>query len=1214
MKTKLSIHPPIVLGLVLILLLNSVVPVAAAPEAVNPQPNPAGRPLAVGPFIVSPNTYYANSTSVFTYTGSYVFDNNTPSGNKWFGWIRPISNSWANSYMTTKFNGQWIKVHYIRAGDAGGLHVWIDGVDVVGLNEYQGSCGDAHNSDCYSDWTSSTYTSGIHTVKLSGPAGWYTNVNFMYIQVGGTAHTTGPSLGVTGPLNTWINYNPTFTPACSDSVGVAEQYVSTYNGGWTSAITPTATSDVWVNCMDNAGYWSVGKVGTTYIDKTAPNAGGSVMITPTSPTKNPVSVTVPIGADTGGSGSRGINCTLNNSNVPTTDTTAQSCMVSVPSNGTVYYRTKDNAGNWSGLGSVNVTNIDTVSPNPGTVTTNAGISIWSQPGALVSVNPGTDTGLGTRYAWCKLEGGSFIHGSNATTPCTQTVNTPTSFYYYTEDLAGNVSATQSQAVTLIDGTAPLLTYTQTAGGNTWVSPGGVVWSDTSLTVEAAGNDPGGSGISATHCKLASEPGWASGTSTCQRTSYASDTFQYYGVDVAGNYNATSSSPLSLDLHIDHSLPVLGFAGALDGHGYLEPQTLTPNSSDTDTGIASQGVALSLQGPFTTSLLVDQSAEIFCQAADQVGNTRTASCGHVYVGDEPALSFAGANPNSFYGEGEVLTLTPNCTDMSGTGLASQGISLNAEGPFISSLTVNGTSTIYCQATDNTGLTNQGACGTIHYDLAAPTLSASAEITSPTNQPVKLTVLAQDPESGVAVTYCKLAEEASYTQSADGAPCERWAVANTTLYFYAKDQVGNESNTGSLAVANIDTTPPSLPTGSLAGSLLTVSATDSGSGITAYTVRRLVDPSRGLWQEVSRTDPASPEIALVAGALDGRDRVQVQALDAAGNVSPWYDSGIVIVAPVTQYYHLGDQLVAERRGEELVYLTANQLTSTTLVTDSQGELVSSVRYSPYGEDRYYQDGVLTTDKTYTGQREEAGLGLMDYNARFYDPSIMRFIQPDPIVPGIGEGGNPNAIGYLGTSTFSPLTVNYHENQFLEQLNLENRTRLQDPKFRHPPVPTNSIAFDRYAYSFNNPIRYTDPTGHCPFCVGVAVTLGAMTPVGWAAIGVTAIGIGLYIAVPGVREAVTTGIYEAGEAAVNGVDALLAKTNKKPQGSPLQTGGNKLTERTRKALGLTKDQAKQAVEGLKEWAGKENDFHGQIWPDGTITDPNTDEEIGNIKDFLP
>ena len=39
------------------------------------------------------------------------------------------------------------------------------------------------------------------------------------------------------------------------------------------------------------------------------------------------------------------------------------------------------------------------------------------------------------------------------------------------------------------------------------------------------------------------------------------------------------------------------------------------------------------------------------------------------------------------------------------------------------------------------------------------------------------------------------------------------------------------------------------------------------------------------------------------------------------------------------------------------------------------MARVLYYPYGETRY-TEGTLTTDYGYTGQRNEAGLGLMDY----------------------------------------------------------------------------------------------------------------------------------------------------------------------------------------------------------------------------------------------
>jgi len=87
-------------------------------------------------------------------------------------------------------------------------------------------------------------------------------------------------------------------------------------------------------------------------------------------------------------------------------------------------------------------------------------------------------------------------------------------------------------------------------------------------------------------------------------------------------------------------------------------------------------------------------------------------------------------------------------------------------------------------------------------------------------------------------------------------------------------------------------------------------------------------------------------------------------------------------------------------------------------------SRVRYYPYGTDRP-GSGTQSAATAYrfTGQRQEAALGLYDYGARFYDPALGRFISADTVVP---ELGNPQAL-------------------------------------------------NRYAYVLNNPLKYTDPTGH-------------------------------------------------------------------------------------------------------------------------------------------
>jgi len=72
---------------------------------------------------------------------------------------------------------------------------------------------------------------------------------------------------------------------------------------------------------------------------------------------------------------------------------------------------------------------------------------------------------------------------------------------------------------------------------------------------------------------------------------------------------------------------------------------------------------------------------------------------------------------------------------------------------------------------------------------------------------------------------------------------------------------------------------------------------------------------------------------------------------------------------------------------------------------------------------RSGTTPTTYRYTGQRWEAGLGLYFYRARWYDPTLGRFAQPDTLVPKPGDPQN----------------------------------------------------FNRYAYVRNNPLRFTDPTGH-------------------------------------------------------------------------------------------------------------------------------------------
>jgi RHS repeat-associated protein len=105
-------------------------------------------------------------------------------------------------------------------------------------------------------------------------------------------------------------------------------------------------------------------------------------------------------------------------------------------------------------------------------------------------------------------------------------------------------------------------------------------------------------------------------------------------------------------------------------------------------------------------------------------------------------------------------------------------------------------------------------------------------------------------------------------------------------------------------------------------------------------------------------------------------------------------------------------------DVTYLHGDHLGSASLTT--------SARYLPFGGTRW-ESGSTPTDFQFTGQRKEAGFGLYDYHARYYDPLIGRFVSADSIVP---SAGKPQA-------------------------------------------------FNRYSYVFNNPLKYVDPSGHDPNC---------------------------------------------------------------------------------------------------------------------------------------
>jgi RHS repeat-associated protein len=115
---------------------------------------------------------------------------------------------------------------------------------------------------------------------------------------------------------------------------------------------------------------------------------------------------------------------------------------------------------------------------------------------------------------------------------------------------------------------------------------------------------------------------------------------------------------------------------------------------------------------------------------------------------------------------------------------------------------------------------------------------------------------------------------------------------------------------------------------------------------------------------------------------------------------------------KYYSFAGQTVAMRDGDGLQYLLTDHLGSVVAITDASGTLTSQQRFLPFGQARTDIGAISQTDLGYTGQRslDDAMGRLMDYKARFYDPYLNRFIQPDTIVPNSSNSQSLNRYAYV------------------------------------------------------------------------------------------------------------------------------------------------------------------------------------------------------------
>ena len=140
------------------------------------------------------------------------------------------------------------------------------------------------------------------------------------------------------------------------------------------------------------------------------------------------------------------------------------------------------------------------------------------------------------------------------------------------------------------------------------------------------------------------------------------------------------------------------------------------------------------------------------------------------------------------------------------------------------------------------------------------------------------------------------------------------------------------------------------------------------------------------------------------------------------------------PVAQYVQTENTQTGATISQTTQYFHRDHLGSVDAITDAAGSIVTRKSFDAWGQRRnltwdpgpywtstsslIYADGHLC----FTGHEQIDEVGLIHMNGRVYDPTIGRFLSADP--------------------------------------------NIQAPK--------NTQSFNRYTYVFNNPLRYTDPSG--------------------------------------------------------------------------------------------------------------------------------------------
>ena len=173
-------------------------------------------------------------------------------------------------------------------------------------------------------------------------------------------------------------------------------------------------------------------------------------------------------------------------------------------------------------------------------------------------------------------------------------------------------------------------------------------------------------------------------------------------------------------------------------------------------------------------------------------------------------------------------------------------------------------------------------------------------------------------------------------------------------------------------------------------------------------------------------------------------QAQLFNNNGNQMLYDKTGLYGNGTDSYFHDTHGNLLAAAIGAGTYYYLEDGLGSIVGLTDVSGNVVQSYQYDPYGNVTSSTGSVTANPWQFAGGFYDSTTGLYKFGIRYYDPTLGRWTQQDP----------------LGGSLFDPSTGN------------------------------------RYAYTNDDPTNFTDPSGKSGIGCGLAV----------ASVGVDLVGVAL------------------------------------------------------------------------------------------------------------